>query len=600
MGLFNSKKRKEREAERYYGMSLNHDEHELEYLQKSVALGSKHGKEGLARYYLEHNPNDVELMKTAVRLMTEAEAEGAFIDQNKLIKIADNAGEYSVSFAVRTKLAEGGDKFAQFDLGYQYSSGSKGAPFNLDKAWYWYDKAAAQGHAGAINNMAIMKLNRRSVSEDEKQAIELMTKSAEKGNAVACGNLAWDYYEGAAPFVKDYERAFQYAQMGAEKDNQKCRYVMALLKAEGLGTERDLAGAVKLFEKLAEEKYKDSQELFEKYSVIEKAFREEDFNRRYDETYKLIENEPERTLKIFNEMSQEGNDAFYRRANEGWKAAKYRITELADIRFDKALSSGDIEAMKKEAKGGSPKGSLYFLRQAAAMAPEAVKTGKIPLSDEELLDLGDYCKIARNHDIDLSEQEINGVATLDFIRARQLIDEDKSGRAMRILESARRFNDPFCQALWAELLDNGSWWCEDKAIEILEEIYKNKKVYNDEYKKLRNAVDKHLSSLRYNRIMSKLQEDAEIEYYEKQEHLRKLEKLRKESKREHNERLRILDDRERFFNALTNNNAFTNEESYLAGNLSDQEYMRRKFLRDQKEEKYRREYEESLRSVDDD
>lgn len=68
---------------------------------------------------------------------------------------------------------------------------------------------------------------------------------------------------------------------------------------------------------------------------------------------------------------------------------------------------------------------------------------------------------------------------------------------------------------------------------------------------------------------------------------------------EYDAKVQGLDDRERVLNAFLDSNTYTNEENYLAGNLGEQEYARRKFLRDEKEDKYRREYEEALRDLED-
>ena len=67
---------------------------------------------------------------------------------------------------------------------------------------------------------------------------------------------------------------------------------------------------------------------------------------------------------------------------------------------------------------------------------------------------------------------------------------------------------------------------------------------------------------------------------------------------EYDAKVQGLDDRERTLNAFLDKNTYTNEENYMAGNLGEQEYARRKFLRDEKEDKYRREYEEGLQNLD--
>lgn len=89
--------------------------------------------------------------------------------------------------------------------------------------------------------------------------------------------------------------------------------------------------------------------------------------------------------------------------------------------------------------------------------------------------------------------------------------------------------------------------------------------------------------------------EREAQYAEEEARERWKEKLRAE----YEAKMKSLDDRERTLNALLDNNTYTNEENYLAGNLGTQEYSRRKFLRDEKEEKYRREYEETLSALDD-
>ena len=97
------------------------------------------------------------------------------------------------------------------------------------------------------------------------------------------------------------------------------------------------------------------------------------------------------------------------------------------------------------------------------------------------------------------------------------------------------------------------------------------------------------------KAMKEMQLEAEYQEAQRQIRAEKEAKLR----RQYESQMQSLDDRERTLNALLDNNTYTNEENYLAGNLGTQEYSRRKFLRDEKEEKYRREYEEALSALDD-
>lgn len=94
----------------------------------------------------------------------------------------------------------------------------------------------------------------------------------------------------------------------------------------------------------------------------------------------------------------------------------------------------------------------------------------------------------------------------------------------------------------------------------------------------------------------------EAEYQEAKRQIQERERAEKEARlrRQYDAKVQSLDDRERTLNAFLDSNTYTNEENYLAGNLGEQEYARRKFLRDEKEDKYRREYEESLSALDED
>ena len=96
------------------------------------------------------------------------------------------------------------------------------------------------------------------------------------------------------------------------------------------------------------------------------------------------------------------------------------------------------------------------------------------------------------------------------------------------------------------------------------------------------------------KAMKEMQLEAEYQEAKRQLRAEKEAKLR----RQYESQMQSLDDRERTLNALLDNNTYTNEENYLAGNLGTQEYSRRKFLRDEKADKYRKEYEDALSALD--
>ena len=65
----------------------------------------------------------------------------------------------------RTKrLAEGGDKIAQYNLGVMYENG-RGVPQDYKEAVKWYTKCAEQGAADAQYNLGVMYANGREVPQ---------------------------------------------------------------------------------------------------------------------------------------------------------------------------------------------------------------------------------------------------------------------------------------------------------------------------------------------------------------------------------------------------------------------------------------------------
>lgn len=106
------------------------------------------------------------------------------------------------------KSAEAGDAEAQYELGLYYS-------FDDDvKSVEYYIKAANQGHAAAMNNLASCYGNGRGITKDEGKAIQLWMKAAELGNAGAQFSVGFLFAE-----AKDYQTAKYWLSKAAEQGN---------------------------------------------------------------------------------------------------------------------------------------------------------------------------------------------------------------------------------------------------------------------------------------------------------------------------------------------------------------------------------------------
>ncbi|WP_253250212.1 tetratricopeptide repeat protein [Salmonella enterica] len=67
--------------------------------------------------------------------------------------------------------ADRGDMNAQFQLGRKYHIGD-GVERDVEKAVFWYQKAAAQGSAKATNNLGVLYEHGHVAPEDEHRSVE--------------------------------------------------------------------------------------------------------------------------------------------------------------------------------------------------------------------------------------------------------------------------------------------------------------------------------------------------------------------------------------------------------------------------------------------
>jgi TPR repeat protein len=99
-------------------------------------------------------------------------------------------------FTKLRKLAEQGNRYAQFELGECFSDGN-GVIQNEVKAAKWFRKAAEQGVASAQFNLGNCYASGKGVTKDATEAVQWYRKAAEQGNASAQFILGTCYDCGA-------------------------------------------------------------------------------------------------------------------------------------------------------------------------------------------------------------------------------------------------------------------------------------------------------------------------------------------------------------------------------------------------------------------
>ena len=160
------------------------------------------------------------------------------------------------------KRAEAGDAESQFELGLHYCADED----NYDATLLWYRKAAEQGHAEAQLYLAMLLEDDGGRKPDLISALPWYQRAAAQGQPDALKRLGEMYAEGQClPYdpVKA-EECFRKAVAGfwraAEEDDYSlAMHGLGLMLINGIGVARNVAEAVKWFQKAAELDYNEAQ-----------------------------------------------------------------------------------------------------------------------------------------------------------------------------------------------------------------------------------------------------------------------------------------------------------------------------------------------------
>ena len=199
---------------------------------------------------------DIGEPKEAVKWWEKAAMQGSADDKDKAIMEFDGVfinGFYKKAEKKNNdeKYCEQGDADAQFNLGLCYYIG-EGVDKDLEKAVYWYSKAAEQGRASAQFNLGICYENGEGVDKDLEKAVYWYTKAAEQGDADAQGNLGLCYENGEG-VTKDHEKAMYWCSKAALKGNATAQSNLGKYYYDGEGVTKDSKKAVDRYTKSAQQ-----------------------------------------------------------------------------------------------------------------------------------------------------------------------------------------------------------------------------------------------------------------------------------------------------------------------------------------------------------
>lgn len=135
--------------------------------------------------------------------------------------------------------------------------------YNLDPeaGFRQYEELANGGHVDSMVACGIILVEGLGIPPQEEKGIEWLQKAVAQDSAQACYELGTVFYTGIDGKVEeDSKAAFELFQKAAEQDHTAGLYMMADCLVEGDGTEMNLAQAVPLLYRAAEQGHRFSRQ----------------------------------------------------------------------------------------------------------------------------------------------------------------------------------------------------------------------------------------------------------------------------------------------------------------------------------------------------
>ena len=212
--------------------------------------------------------------------------------------------------------AEAGDAESQIRLAMCYESG-KGVPRDEAEVLKWARKAADQGDPIGQNILGRYYFNGTGIPQDHEEAVQWFRKAAEQGLANARHNVALCYYTGDGT-NGDHNEAIRWCRKAAEQGYAPALNLLGNCYSRNhyFKTEQDIANCISI-----SPNYTEAAKWYRKAAEQGDA----DGQCNLGDAYADGEGVPQ----DFNEARKWYNLA----SVQGYKAAKERLTQLADKEF---------------------------------------------------------------------------------------------------------------------------------------------------------------------------------------------------------------------------------------------------------------------------
>jgi uncharacterized protein len=148
------------------------------------------------------------------------------------------AGNCQVAIPFLLRLAETGNREAQFLLGYMYFADCE-YPFADSVARDWLVKAKEQGHSDACYYLAWFP-NAQGIScIDDQEAMNLLIEAGKRGSVAAQRELGACFATGDWIGEKDAAKAIEWYTAAAEQGHAEAQYDLGFMLLLGEGTEKN-------------------------------------------------------------------------------------------------------------------------------------------------------------------------------------------------------------------------------------------------------------------------------------------------------------------------------------------------------------------------
>jgi uncharacterized protein len=152
-----------------------------------------------------------------------------------------------------TKSAEQGHAMAQLNLGRFFYNGKYGVTQNFATAVYWFEKSVAQGYVWAERALAQCYRTGNGVAADPVRALELYQRAANQGNADAESSVGDAYEHGWGGARTNWSEALNWYLKAADHGDAWGQMKVGAAYLNGNGLQRDPNRAFDLLQRAAQQ-----------------------------------------------------------------------------------------------------------------------------------------------------------------------------------------------------------------------------------------------------------------------------------------------------------------------------------------------------------